>query len=541
MKYSRQIRSGLTSSLAILGLGVLTTLDDAKAQTVTNLLSNTTFEDIVYDDEGNIADPGGLPRSPWLYSYVGPDNIWTDPYGNREAITAYGYPPENPTNLVTWFTFDSSLYTPVPSGAWYGFGFGAGMNWEKFNPDLLSSKREDYLLSFDAKAEGLLPGIGSGTMAMEVQIEAPDNTIPPEDENGDADRVLYVGREVQVGTNWTHFQFTLDDANVGSGSEANLAAFLLAISSINYNVNFPNPGDHWGFDFDNTVLVDNIKLQVISRAPEPELPTATVPIVDWNFDDKPNWNTYGGYSWSADNSYLPTFYYPTNLAVDGAGYGVDNSVGWFLMMDNSVFNQSVPAWAGGGTGGGGPADLSQFTSADLKAYKLSFDSRGVGLAEGTTSMNARLQVFFDSPNGEMRIDFDAPAGTNWVTSSYTLNQGAGSGAKAAFATNYNTITAVRTQWQIENATAAGWGYDANNVFAADNFKLLRIKPGLPPVVVTPNGTGLRITWGQPSAGTVKLQSAVSVEGPFSDVATSGTEYHVDLTGTQSFFRTVWVP
>src|SRR5262249_7112663 len=102
----------------------------AQAQTVTNVVSDTTFEPAITDDQGTILTPDGWPRWPWTYSYAG--GGLTDPYGDKVADTAWGIPEGNPTNTVSKFTFDTSLYTPVPAGAWYGFGYGAGMNWNSF-------------------------------------------------------------------------------------------------------------------------------------------------------------------------------------------------------------------------------------------------------------------------------------------------------------------------------------------------------------------------------------------------------------------------
>jgi hypothetical protein len=113
----------------------------ANAQ-VTNLISDTTFE----------TEPDGRARYTYTYSYAGNgDGSWSDPGGDREVIGEFGYPEDNPTNTVLRFTFDTSFYTPVPEGAWYGFGVGGGMNQGSFDPLLLSTNRADYVLTFDAR------------------------------------------------------------------------------------------------------------------------------------------------------------------------------------------------------------------------------------------------------------------------------------------------------------------------------------------------------------------------------------------------------
>jgi hypothetical protein len=102
--------------------------------------------------------------------------------------------------------------------------------------------------------------------------------------------------------------------------------------------------------------------------------------------------------------------------------------------------------------------------------------------------------------------------------------------------------AFRTQWQIENAASVGdWGYDADNTLVVDSFKLARVQVGCPPVVLTSAGNTLKLTWDAPSSGTVKLQSTTNLAGPWSDVLGASSGYTTLTTGSQSFFRTVWVP
>src|SRR5262249_26470720 len=141
----------------------------------------------------------------------------------------------------------------------------------------------------------------------------------------------------------------------------------------NYNVNFGYPGDGFGFDADNVVYMDNITLETTSKPPPPPLPTVSYTIVDWNFDDKPAWYDYN-YEWSA-NSVHPV---PSSSHA-APEYGVDDSAAWIFQLDTAALASDPPEWAGGGTGGGGPADYSRFTTPDMTAYKLTFDARVEGL------------------------------------------------------------------------------------------------------------------------------------------------------------------
>jgi hypothetical protein len=357
-------------------------------------------------------------------------------------------------------------------------------------------------------------------------------------------RVLQKNIAYNPGSNWTHFTFTLDQGSWAENTSYQTFSngVVAGITGISFNQNLHMPNAQFGFDEDNVNYVDNIKLEVITYAgpPPPPPPTQPLTILDWNLDDKPGWGYYGGYNWS-QNTYLPTFTYSGSAA--GAGVGGGN--GWILTMDNSpLAPPNTPQWAGGGTGGGGPVDYTRFGSGDLKSYQITFDSRAEGLNPlKETPTTCRLQLFLDSPNGNMRVDFNVPAGSNWVTTTYLLSEGSfGTGSKAMFATNYNTITELRTQWQIENAASeTDWAYDADNSLIVDNIKLVYNATACPPLSVAASGQNIVVTWAAPSTGTVKLQSATSVNGPYSEVVAATSPYSTPIAGAPKYFRTIWVP
>jgi hypothetical protein len=270
-------------------------------------------------------------------------------------------------------------------------------------------------------------------------------------------------------------------------------------------------------------------------------PLEPVAIVDWNLDDKPLNNLYGGYSWSA-NELVPIYNYPTNITVDGAGFGVGGSVGWFLKMDNSTLGANPPAWAGGGTGGSGPVDLTRFDTGDMTSYRVSFAAKALGLDPSVTQTTCRLQIFLDSPIENLRLDFPVMAGTDWITNVMTLNQGsAGAGTKAGFTTNYNTYTGLRTQWQIENATSTDWGYDTDNALVLDNIKLERLYVACPPLIITRNADTITVTWAAPSTGTAKLQATSLNGSAWADVANATSPYSTTVPTGPKYFRLLWVP
>jgi hypothetical protein len=494
----------------------------ATAQTITgtNQVALTDFDNTI---------------PPWdygyFYSWGWPDPPPPEP-GTWTVDRYFVDPFTDPTNGpgAMFYQFDNSAYQELIAtniGAGYGTGFGAPLNWEHDPLVLNSTNLADYILSWDARVEGLADGKTSGNFQMQLQWYRSGTNFFEND------------ADFQPGSNWSHFSVTLDQVGRGGVPVAdwiNTVANLL-IEDLRFNVNLYMPNDQFGWDADNVVVIDNVQLEVIQYSGPPP-PLVPVAIFDVNLDDKPGWGYFGGYNWS-QNSSLPLFTYDAAAP----GYGVGGSNAWILTMDNSALGPpNTPSWAGGGTGGGGPANLALFDTNSLKGYRVSFDSRVEGLAPDVVSTTCRLQLFLESPNGDTRLDFDAPAQSNWVTTVYTLDQGSfGMGSKAAFATNYNTFTGLRTQWQIENAQSTDWGYDSDNLLIIDNIKLERLYVATPPLTITVGANGASVSWGLPSTGSVKLQAASKPEGPYTEVVNAPNPYPIPPTGAPHFYRTLWVP
>jgi hypothetical protein len=491
--------------------------------TGTNQIAFSDFDTAIPNYDYGYYYSGGWPQS----------GQYTN--GTYAVSRTYIDPLIDPTNgpTVMQYIFTNApfydLITTNPS-AYYGTGFGGPQVWA-FDPSVFNnSYLSNYLFEFDARVAGLDAGQTTANGEMQVQIFA-------------GAKILQKNINFNPGSNWTHFSFTLEDGSFGDGTTyVGFTNGLASISSITFNVNLHMPHPQFGWDDYNVLLLDNIELSVVQFSGPPPPPPPTVPflIVDWNMDDKPLWYTYGGYAWS-QNTNVPTITYATNIA-DMPGFGIGGSNAWWIRMDNTnLAPPNTPDWGGGGTGGGGPADYSRFTSSSLSSYRISFDSRAEGLSSDLTTSCA-LQFFLDSTNGNLRLDFAVPASSNWTTHAYTLNQGnAGIGSKAAFATNYNTYTELRMQWQIENATSADWGFDSDNTLIIDNIKLERLDIGCPPLTVSVSGTNIVVTWSQPNTGTAKLQSANNFNGPYSDVAGASSPYQTPLAGAPRYFRTQWVP
>ena len=505
---------------------------------------------------------------------TGTNQITFTDFDNTSVSWSYGYfyswnvpgtPPEpgtwlvdknytdafiDPTNgpICLSYTFTNAPYQgPVETNsAGYGTGFGFPLSWG-YDPAIFSSTDlADYLFSFDARVAGLAPGQSSASCEIQPMIFA-------------GGKILQKNIGYTAGTNWAHFTFTLADGGFADGTTyASFTNGQASVSELRVGHNNHMPHDAFGWDDYNAVLLDNLKLEVRQYAgpPPPPPPTVSFPILDWNMDDKPMWYTYGGYSWS-QNSYLPIFTY------DGAaaGYGVSGGNAWILQMDNSALAPpNTPQWAGGGTGGGGPVNFSQFDTADLGAYRFTCDVRMEGINLGNpdkTNTTCAMQLFLDAPDDTLqppdantdpdlmvRLDFPITAGTNVEHLSFLLKSGTpGAGAKANFTSHYNTIVGLRTQWQIENANSgADWEFDANNALVVDNLKLDRIYPACPPLTITRSGNDVVLSWGTLNAvGYAKVQRAANLTGPYLDVpGATNSPVTLPAASASGYFRTQWV-
>jgi hypothetical protein len=112
---------------------------------------------------------------------------------------------------------------------------------------------------------------------------------------------------------------------------------------------------------------------------------------------------------------------------------------------------------------------------------------------------------------------------------------------AAFNQNVGLIDGVQPNFQITGASG-DYGTDSDNTVALDNVRLVRLVVGLPTLTITRSGTSAILSWGVPSTGSAKLQSAPSLNGPWTDVTpTPPNPYTKSMSDAPRFFRTQWVP
>lgn len=461
--------------------------------------------------------------------------------------------PPGLTNNVFRYTFDSTVFAGFAS--WWGTGFGMPLPWGSDPLVFNSMDLADYILSFDARVEGLAADQTNANCQMELRLNS--SAASPT-------RILQKNIPYQPGSNWTHFVFTLEAGSFAENTSYTTFTngIVLGISGIEFNQNQDAP-TRFGPDADNAIYMDNIKLEVLQYAgpPPPPPPKVALPIFDYNFDDKALWFAWtafpGGQGWSANANRAS--YWVVNPAV---GAGVGGSQAYAMAMDNSTILTDPPGrpqWAGGNTGAGGPCDYSLLGSPDLKDYQIKFAARVEGLADFQETTPVTVQLHFRAPDDTLQpadADTDTDVllthnidvsgvSSNWQTFTVSLKDGAvNAGSLANFQTHRGNISVIDFQIQIQNPHQdTVWGTDANNQIIIDDFKLERLVVGCPPLSVTPSGSNVILTWAPLSAlGYAKVQRAANITGPYDDV-TGATNSPVTLPATNAtgFFRTKWVP
>jgi hypothetical protein len=549
---------------AILGMAcacALGTSTNAHAQRVpigTNQIAFADFDNFV-------------PSGSYGYWYSGPTDVSA---GAPQYFDRYYYDLAlDFTNGPTMgkFTFDSTQFqgTDAVLTGWWGCGFGGSVNWttnvdgvSSPDPTLFSSQdTTDYILTFDARVEGLVPNQTTANCDMEFRLG--------KNGGGGANWVLVKQIRYHPGTNWVHFRFTLEDGTWIGADQTPSTSFdtftnAVAAGEINaiaFNQNQPNP-DQLGFDADNAFYIDNIKLEVFtySSPPPPPPPKVALAVLDYNFDDKNIWwiwpqgpaATTGG--WSA-NANLATYWGLWPLA----GEGVNGSQALAIAMDNTTILTDPPGrpnWAGGNVSAGGPGNYAQMASSDLKDYRVNLQARAVGLADDQGSTPFIFQMYFNAPDGTLGGATNGNADTllrlnatinnvktNWQTFMVSLKDASvDSGSVADFQTYLSQISEISFQLQIQNPhDDTVWGLDANNMIIVDNVKLERLVTGNPALQIQVIGNEAVVTWDPPSNGTAKLLSGSSPGSIDTEVVGATSPHTNAISGTPKYFRTQWVP
>jgi hypothetical protein len=514
----------------------------------TNLISLSDFDN---------ASPSGF----YGYFYQNSGDPQAGTYTTDRAFLDPIIPMENGP-YVFRYTFDNTpaeaLEASNPGNYSYGTGFGAWQNlpWSYDRAVFNSTDLGDYILSWDARVEGLLPDQTNANCQMEFRLYS-------------GNLILQKNIPYQPGSNWAHFVFHLDEGGYAEGTSYETFTNGISlnnpnggVTSLGMNQNQHRPHPQFGFDTDNAIFLDNLKLEVIQYEgpPPPPPPKVAYAIFDYNFDDKDVWwawpslpTTTAGWSQNANRG----TYWAVRPAV---GAGVDGTQGFAIAMDNTtLFNDppGIPQWAGGNVASGGPCNYAYLNSPDLKDYQFNFQARAEGLAEGRENTPVVVQIYFNAPDDTLqppdansdrdmllRLNVGVQGVTrDWQTYVISLKEGAvNAGTLANFQAHYSKVEEIQFQLQIQNPhQSAVWGIDADNLIFIDNFKLERLVTGTPPLHIEKVGANVVVTWGDPSTGSVKLYSGNSLDAINDEVVNATSPYTRAATGSPRFFRTQWVP
>src|SRR5262249_34023655 len=155
------------------------------------------------------------------------------------------------------------------------------------------------------------------------------------------------------------------------------------------------------------------RLDVIQRVATNPPPMVDIPILFWNFDDKPVYYDYQ-YTYSQNNNTQ----FVAQATIGPLGVGGSNAN--VLTFDDSAFTNGIPGFAGAGTGFSGPIDATQFTSTNLASYRLNFDYMVLGLDPSKTSTPGQMQFAIRSNDTALvTVNFDVTLKSNWQTFSAT--------------------------------------------------------------------------------------------------------------------------
>jgi hypothetical protein len=174
------------------------------------------------------------------------------------------------------YTVDLSSWSSTPPVSYSGFGVGATENPLPFV--LASTNKASYRVYVAAKAGGILSGASTNIPAVmdllftvPAGAESPSNTSPAV--------VLDLNPSLTLTTNWQSFVF--DNMAIGVNNGGSQALFNQYVSKVNQMQvqvvaqGSPNVATIFGYDSNNTVDIDNIKVVQLVQGLPPVSVTST--------------------------------------------------------------------------------------------------------------------------------------------------------------------------------------------------------------------------------------------------------------------------
>lgn len=544
MKINIPIITRLLTALGIAGM-----ISAANAQSFTNLIFGTDFEASGTND--NSLGAGG-------YGYAGSSTQIPANVGfSGGAITA-GVGLTNSAGLPGYPDYTGLATDPNYSAAGLDYTFAGVSLGVNFGPPLTpitpTADLDSYIVSFDAMVGGLLPGQNNTTLTFGPSQF--DGTLNFTTAGAITFRFLSPG--YTVGSNFTHAEIPLSAFSLYSGNANDLTnpAVMGAIDGFTVDIRALDQvgtigvdrSPVFGFDNDNTVVIDNLYLrQVTNAAPPLVLPKYESLLWQVNFDDQQPDNTYGINF--RDNGAPNT---ATTTVVTNATSGVGGSAALDGTADLSSWAATPPTLFSGfgpGVGHGIPYTLQ---NTNKSGYRVYWTAKAGGFLDGITQASGNASIEFIAggavmlelvPNITLSSDY-----TSFVFEGASAAVGQfNGGSLAQFNTNISRIDQIDVRFQF-NAPNVGtiFGYDADNTVTVDNIKVVELATGIPAVSVAATNGQVKVFWADPyNVGTAKLQSSTNVAGPYLDVAGAASgaasPYTVPTGNSQKFFRTQWVP
>ncbi len=170
------------------------------------------------------------------------------------------------------YTVDLSPWASSPPSSYSGFGIGATESPLPYT--LSSSEKASYKVYFSAKVGGTSAGVTNVPGVMDLLFSVPPGTLDP---SNSAEAVVFdLNPTMAFTTNWQSYVF--DNMPIGVNNGGSQALFNQYVSQVNQMQvqvvpqGSPNIATLFGYDNDNTVDIDNIKVVQIV----PALPPVTV-------------------------------------------------------------------------------------------------------------------------------------------------------------------------------------------------------------------------------------------------------------------------
>jgi len=186
------------------------------------------------------------------------------------------------------YTVDLSSWSSTPPVSYSGFGVGATESPLPFV--LASANKASYRVYVSAEAGGILAGASTNIPAvLDLLFLVPPGAESPS--NASPVVVLDLNPSLTLTTNWQSFVF--DNMAIGVNNGGSQALFNQYVSMVNQmQVQMvaqgnPNLGTIFGYDDDNTVDIDNIKVVQLVPGLPPVSVTSTAGQVNVYWTDPP--------------------------------------------------------------------------------------------------------------------------------------------------------------------------------------------------------------------------------------------------------------